>query len=117
MAIIKKLYTSGRTADSDVNGNVSRRFAWAAVKQKILQRKTMWENMNGLNTNVKLHSSCSSTVFLGGDYAQLCSVNLFFFLLQIPGALHKVVSDKLACLVQGKQPDVTGKWLLITFGK
>lgn len=65
MAIIKKLYTSGRTADTDVNGNVSRRFAWAAVKQKILQRKTMWENMNGLNTNVKLHSSCSSTVFVG----------------------------------------------------
>lgn len=53
------------------------------------------------------------------DYAQLCSVNFFYFfsLLQIPGALHKVVSDKLACLVQEKQPDVTGKWLLITFGK
>lgn len=33
MAIIKKLYTSGHTADTDVNGNVSRRFAWGAVKQ------------------------------------------------------------------------------------
>ncbi|XP_035769791.1 DEP domain-containing protein 7-like [Neolamprologus brichardi] len=29
-------------------------------------------------------------------------------IFKIPGALHKVVSDKLACLVQGKQPDVTG---------
>ncbi|XP_019216338.1 DEP domain-containing protein 7 isoform X3 [Oreochromis niloticus] len=37
-------------------------------------------------------------------------------IFKIPGALHKVVSDKLACLVQEKQPDVTGKWLLITFG-
>uniref|UniRef100_UPI003AAD16A1 DEP domain-containing protein 7-like n=1 Tax=Centroberyx gerrardi TaxID=166262 RepID=UPI003AAD16A1 len=27
---------------------------------------------------------------------------------KIPGALHKVVSDKLASIVQGKQPDVTG---------
>uniref|UniRef100_A0A3P8PV81 DEP domain-containing protein 7 n=1 Tax=Astatotilapia calliptera TaxID=8154 RepID=A0A3P8PV81_ASTCA len=29
-------------------------------------------------------------------------------IFKIPGALHKVVSDKLACLVQEKQPDVTG---------
>lgn len=30
-------------------------------------------------------------------------------LLQIPGALHKGVSDKLASLSQGQPPDVTGK--------
>lgn len=96
----------------------------------------MWENMNGLNTNVKLHSSCSSNCGLGCFFffvclvwggggvhglcaALFCKFFLFYFfsLLQIPGALHKVVSDKLACLVQEKQPDVTGKWLLITFGK
>ncbi|KAM7413986.1 hypothetical protein PAMA_019010 [Pampus argenteus] len=29
-------------------------------------------------------------------------------IFKIPGALHKGVSDKLASLVQGKQPDVTG---------
>ncbi|KAG8012924.1 DEP domain-containing protein 7 [Nibea albiflora] len=29
-------------------------------------------------------------------------------IFKIPGALHKGVSDKLAGLVQGKQPDVTG---------
>lgn len=34
-----------------------------------------------------------------------------FIVLQIPGALHKAVSDKLARLVQGKQPDVTGNSL------
>jgi hypothetical protein len=31
------------------------------------------------------------------------------FLSQIPGSLHKLVSDKLARVVQGEQPDVTGK--------
>lgn len=30
-------------------------------------------------------------------------------LSQIPGSLHKLVSDKLARVVQGEQPDVTGK--------
>lgn len=30
-------------------------------------------------------------------------------LLQIPGALHKGVSEKLASLSQGQQADVTGK--------
>uniref|UniRef100_A0A3P8SDZ2 DEP domain-containing protein 7 n=1 Tax=Amphiprion percula TaxID=161767 RepID=A0A3P8SDZ2_AMPPE len=29
-------------------------------------------------------------------------------IFKIPGALHKEVSDKLAVLVQGKQPDITG---------
>ncbi|XP_056138349.1 DEP domain-containing protein 7-like [Lampris incognitus] len=29
-------------------------------------------------------------------------------IFKIPGALHKVVSDKLASIAQGKQPDVTG---------
>uniref|UniRef100_A0A672ZUL2 DEP domain-containing protein 7 n=1 Tax=Sphaeramia orbicularis TaxID=375764 RepID=A0A672ZUL2_9TELE len=32
-------------------------------------------------------------------------------IFKIPGALHKEVSDKLASLVQGKQPDVTGPTL------
>ncbi|KAM7396244.1 hypothetical protein PAMP_019301 [Pampus punctatissimus] len=32
-------------------------------------------------------------------------------IFKIPGALHKGVSDKLASLVQGKQPDVTGSAL------
>uniref|UniRef100_A0A3Q1GFP9 DEP domain-containing protein 7 n=1 Tax=Acanthochromis polyacanthus TaxID=80966 RepID=A0A3Q1GFP9_9TELE len=35
----------------------------------------------------------------------LSNINEIF---KIPGALHKEVSDKLAVLVQGKQPDVTG---------
>jgi len=36
-------------------------------------------------------------------------INALLSSLQIPGALHKGVSDKLASLAQGKQPDVTGK--------
>uniref|UniRef100_A0A8C5DD09 DEP domain-containing protein 7 n=1 Tax=Gouania willdenowi TaxID=441366 RepID=A0A8C5DD09_GOUWI len=33
-------------------------------------------------------------------------------IFKIPGALHKEVSEKLASLVQGKQPDVAGKHML-----
>lgn len=34
---------------------------------------------------------------------------IFFFLLQVPRALHKDVSEKLASLAEGKPADVMGK--------
>lgn len=40
---------------------------------------------------------------------QLFVTTTQYLLLQIPGALHKGVSEKLASLSQGQQPDVTGK--------
>lgn len=52
------------------------------------------------------------TLILEPFYASESSATevVFVFFLQIPGALHKGVSDKLVNLEQGRLPDLTGKW-------
>lgn len=63
-------------------------------------------------------SRCIPSVLSSGFYLDspqmshgLCRgiISTLFSLLQIPETLHKGVSDKLASLAQGMQPDVMGK--------
>ena len=80
---------------------MKRGFSYVVCSQASSSVKMICSELYG-NTHTQWHNSKYSIVFLPYTVTR---PELFY---QIPSTLHKEVSDKLACLAEGKQTDAMG---------